>query len=117
MPCRDDFGDYTPRTKGGLVTLTAEEYNLLKDRLDAATRAACTAMKAICSHDPEMSLTGSGDVLTWAADYMYVKRDDALHAIAWFKDHVQADKDRKEALIESAKAKLTPEEKEALCLK
>lgn len=116
MPCRDNFIDDVPAP---FNFVKVHEYNQVKQRLDAATRAACTAMKAICSHDPKYHtrLEDGEDVLTWAADYMYVKREDALHAIAWFKDHVQADKDHKEALIESAKAKLSPEEIKALNIK
>ncbi len=112
MPCTSDYS--TPSN-----SFTTREFNDLKQRLDDATRAACTAMTAICSHEPRFDnkLEDDEDVLSRAVSYNRVKKDDALHAVAWIKTHTEADKARKQALIESAKSKLTDEEKEALCLK
>lgn len=103
MPCRTD-------EPISYHSITSKDYQELQQKLNDATRAACTAMKAIKdSHD-------FGDV-DREAIWDNVPKNDRVHAHAWYEKHEEEDRIRKERLIESAKAKLSQEEKEALGLK
>lgn len=119
MPCRDDFAeDYQRRVMVGqskppLNYVSVHSYNQLAQRLDDATRAACTAMTALEYWESSQS----DDVLSEAQQYCWITTSDQSHALKWFQDHKEADNRRKAELIESAKTKLTAEEKAALGIK
>lgn len=94
MPCRDDWGPPDPFQAG------------LQKRLDAATKAACSAFKTI-----ELMITIKLDGDETLKDLGVPDED-----IAWWTKHQEADAKRKERLREQALAKLSKEEREALDL-
>jgi len=108
MPCRDDWSTMTTDV------VSRSTYDTLKKRLDDATRAACTAMTALEYWAEDINDKHALEEPTIAC---FISKDDKNHANKWFQDHKEADKRRKAELIESAKTKLTAEEKAALGIK
>lgn len=101
MPCRYDFNDET----GASLKLQNE--------LTLVTRVACKLAKTL--EEYAYIAEGHVDLNDLKGDYLELKElDDEV--LTWIKNHEEKDARRKAALIESAKAKLSDEEREALGL-
>lgn len=102
MPCRDSYDS------PNFTISKSSDYNELQRRLDLATRVACNAMTVITE---DFSWLIDDGEIQYVIDNKLTKESKD-----WFKNHQETDQRRREALKASAKAKLTPEEREVLGL-